>query len=76
MRRSILEILAAVHLVHLNINETLIALHVYVYSTRECVTGVNVNMQLWGPSISSGLQVTSRLLNLSPVIPFECVHSL
>lgn len=35
----------------------------------------HVIMALWGPSISSGLQVTSRLLNLFPVIPFECVHA-
>lgn len=47
-----------------------------VYSTGACVTGVRVSMRLWGPSISSGLQVTSGLLNLSSVIPFECVHSL
>ena len=37
---------------------------------------MNVIKPLRGPSISSGLQVTSRLLTLSPIMPFEVMSVL
>lgn len=46
-----------------------------LYPAGAGVTGVHVNMWLWLPSISSGLQVAG-VWNLSPLIPFECAHSL
>lgn len=35
-----------------------------VYSARAGLTGVHVNMRLWLPSISSGLQVTGVWIHL------------
>lgn len=82
------EIPPAVHLVHLNINEAATSplptlplppparLCMHMHPARPRAAVLHVNMRLQGPSISSGLQVTSSLLNLSPVIPFECVRSL
>lgn len=53
----------------LHINDLM---HIYTLKGGACE---RCERYVWGPSISSGLQVTSWL-NLFPVIPFERVHSL
>lgn len=65
----------SVHLLLVNIHDCTWLLSEQVYPAGAGLTGVHVNMRLWLPSISSGLQVTG-VWNFSPLIPFECAHSL